>query len=116
MLSERAALVGSVMDKGLHAHGEKWVAIVIVMAVHVCVGQDVEIGLRLAKEKQLTFNLGEKLAPEMHRHGGQASTEYADHVVLECLDGLLGKVAAMVVWGGELLCHLGEFNFGFVCK
>ncbi len=39
------------------------------------------------------FNLGEKLAPKMHRHGEQASAEHADHVVLERLDGLLGKVA-----------------------
>ncbi len=75
-------------------------AIVIVMAVHMCVGQDVGIGLRLAKEKQLTFDLGEKLAPQMHQHGGRASAEYADHVVLEQLDCLLGKVAVMVVGGG----------------
>ncbi len=40
--------------------------------------------------------------------------EYADHVVLECLDGLLGKVAAMIVGWDEFVCHLGEFNFGFV--
>ncbi len=45
-------------------------AIVIVMAVHMCIGQDVGIGLRLVQEKLLTFNLGEKLAPKMHRHGG----------------------------------------------
>jgi hypothetical protein len=64
----------------------------------------------------LAFDLGEKLAPKMHRHGGQASAEYAEHVVLECLDGLLGKVAAMVVGWGEFVCHLGEFNFGIVCK
>jgi hypothetical protein len=37
--------VGSGVDKGLHAHGEKWVAIVIVMAVHMCIDQDVGIGL-----------------------------------------------------------------------
>ncbi len=37
-------------------------------------------------------------------------------MVLELLDGLLGEVAAMVVRGGEFVCHLGEFNFGFVCK
>ncbi len=64
----------------------------------------------------MTFNLGEKLAPKMHRHGGQASTEYADHVVLERLDGLLGKVAMMVIRGDEFICHLGEFNLGLVCK
>jgi hypothetical protein len=82
---------------------------------HTCVHRPrFRIGLRLAKEKQLTFNLGEKLAPKMHRHGGQASTEYADHVVIEHLDGLLGKVAAMVVGGDKFVCHLGEFNFGFV--
>jgi hypothetical protein len=62
------------------------------------------------------FDLGEKLTPKMHQHGGQASTEYADHVVLEHLDGLLGKVAAMVIGGDDFVCHLGEFNFGFVCK
>ncbi len=89
-------------------------AIAIVMAVHMCVGQDVGIGVRLAKKKQLMFNLGEKLASKMHRHGGQASAEYADHVVLERLDSLLGKVAAMVVGGDKFVCHLGKFNFGFV--
>ncbi len=64
----------------------------------------------------MTFNLGEKLAPKMHRHGGQASTEHADHVVLERLDGLLSKVAMMVIGGDKFVCHLGEFNFGLVCK
>ncbi len=62
----------------------------------------------------MTFDLGEKLAPKMHRYGGQASAEYADHVVLECLGGLLGKVVAMILGGDEFVCHLGEFNFGFV--
>ena len=45
MLSKQAAFVGLVVDKGLHANGDKWVVIVIVMAIHVCVGQDVEISL-----------------------------------------------------------------------
>ncbi len=112
MLREQAALVGS----GLHSYGGKWVAIVIVMAVHMCIGQDVGIVLQLAKEKQLTFNLGEKLAPKMHRHGGQAFAEHADHMVLECLDGLLGQIAPMVIGRDEFICHLGEFDFGFVCK
>jgi hypothetical protein len=101
------------MDKDLHADGDKWVVIVIVMAVHVCIGRDVGIGLGLAKEKQLTFVLVEKLAPKIHQHDGRASAEYADHVVLECLDGLLGEVAAMVVEGDSFVCHLGEFNFWF---
>jgi hypothetical protein len=68
------------------------------------------------KEEAIDIRSGEKLAPEMHRHGGRASAEYADHVVLEQLDGLLGKVAAMVVGGDEFVRHLGEFNFSFVCK
>ncbi len=94
------------MDKGLHADRDNWMAIVIVMALHVCLGQDVGIGLQLAKEKQLAFNLGEKLAPKMHRHGGQAFAD-ADHVVLEHLDVLLDKVAAMVVREDKSGCHLG---------
>ncbi len=116
MLSKQATLVGLVIDKGLYAYGDKWVAILIVMAVHMCIGQDVGIGLQLAQEKQLPFNLREKLAPKMHRHGGQASAEHIDHVVLKHLDGLLGKVATMVIGGDKFVCHLGEFNFGLVCK
>jgi hypothetical protein len=38
VLSKQAALVGSVINKGLHAYGDKWVAIVIVIALHMCVG------------------------------------------------------------------------------
>jgi hypothetical protein len=60
--------------------------------------------------------MGEKLAPKMYSHGGRASTEYADHVVLERLDCLLGKVATIVIGGGKFICHLGEFNLGLVCK
>jgi hypothetical protein len=116
VLSEQAALAGLVVDKSLHANGDKWVAIVVVMAVHMCVGQDVGIGLQLAQEKQLLFDLGEKLAPKMHRHGGRASAEHADHVILERLDGLSGKVATMVIGVDEFICHLGEFKFGLVCK
>ncbi len=62
----------------------------------------------------MTFDLGEKLAPKMHKNGGQASTEYADHVFLERLDGLLGKVATMVIGEDKFVCHLGEFNLGLV--
>ncbi len=64
----------------------------------------------------MTFDLGEKLAPKIHRHGGRASAEHTDHVVLESLDGLLGKVAMMVIGGDEFVYHLGEFNLGLVCK
>ncbi len=32
-------------NKGIHAYGDKWVAIAIVMAIHMCIGQDVGIGL-----------------------------------------------------------------------
>ncbi len=35
-------------------------------------------------------------------------------MIIERSDGLLGKVAAMVVGGDKFVCHLGEFNFGFV--
>jgi hypothetical protein len=64
----------------------------------------------------LTFDLGEKLAPKMHRHGGQASAEYADNGVLERLGGLLGNVATIVIGGDEFVCHLGEFNLGLIHK
>ncbi len=37
-------------------------------------------------------------------------------MVLERLDGLLGKVATMVIRGDKFVCHLGEFNLGLVHK
>ncbi len=37
-------------------------------------------------------------------------------MILEHLDGLLGKVGMMVFGGDEFISHLGEFNFGLVCK
>jgi hypothetical protein len=52
----------------------------------------------------------------MHWHGGQATAEYTDHVVLEHLDGLFGKVATMVIGGDKFVCHLGEFDLGLVHK
>ncbi len=35
-------------------------------------------------------------------------------MVLEHLDGLLGKVIIMIIGGDEFVCHLGEFNLGLV--
>ncbi len=64
----------------------------------------------------MTFDLGEKLAPKMHQQGGRASAEYADNVVLERLDGLFWQGCGNGQGGDEFVCHLGEFNFGFVCK
>ncbi len=37
-------------------------------------------------------------------------------MVLERLDGFLGKVVAIVVGGDEFVFHLGEFNVGFLGK
>ncbi len=68
------------------------------------------------KEEAIGIQSGGEAGTKMHRHGGRASAEYADHVVLERLDGLLDKVAAMVVGGEKFVYHLGEFDFGFVCK
>jgi hypothetical protein len=51
VLSKQVMIVGSDVDKSLLADGDKWVAIVIVMAIHVCVGQDVGIDLQLMKTR-----------------------------------------------------------------
>ncbi len=60
----------------------------------------------------MTFDLGEKLAPKMHRHGGQAFAEHADHVVLERLDGLLGQIAPMSLGGTSLNVILMQTMLG----
>jgi hypothetical protein len=52
----------------------------------------------------------------MHRHGRQATAEYADHVFLECLDGLLARLRRWSSGGDEFVCHLGEFDLGLVRK
>jgi hypothetical protein len=66
VLSKQAAFVGSVVNKGLHAYGDKWVAIVIVIAVHMCIGQDVGIWPLTGKGEAIDS-----------RFGGEAGTKDA---------------------------------------
>ena len=47
VLSIRASGVGTVMDEGFHANGDKWVGVVVMVAVHVGVGGDAWICRRL---------------------------------------------------------------------
>ncbi len=116
MLGVRAAGVGSVMDKGLHADWDEWVPVVVMMAIHMCVGRDAGICIRLMKEEQLPLNLGQKLAPKMHEHGGGATTEDADHVVFNHLDGIFSHNLSMVVGGDKFLSHCCEFDLRLVRK
>ena len=58
----------------------------------------------------MPFYLQEKLAPEVHRESGGTATEDTNKVVLEYLDGFFGHVAAMVVQGNKLVCHIGVAN------
>ncbi len=37
-------------------------------------------------------------------------------MVLECLNGLFGHVAAVVVRGDKFECHVSVVNFSFVCR
>jgi hypothetical protein len=69
----------------------------------------------LLEEKELPFYLWETLAPEMQRESRDTATEYADKVVLECLDGFFSHVASMVIQGNKFICHVGVADGLLVC-
>ena len=46
------------------------------------------------------------LAPEVEREGVGGAAEHTNEVVLPRLEGLLRDVAAMVIWGHKLVCHV----------
>jgi hypothetical protein len=58
MLGVRPSGAGTIMDKGFRADRDKWMAVVVVMPVHVCIGQYAWICGRLTEEEQLALNLG----------------------------------------------------------
>ena len=53
----------------------------------------------LTEEKELTFDLREKLTPQMDWHGWGASAEDSDEMVLEGLDGFFRHVASVFLGG-----------------
>jgi hypothetical protein len=53
----------------------------------------------LTEEKELTFDLWEKLTPQMDWHGWGASAEDSNEVILEGLDSFFGHVASVFVRG-----------------
>ena len=116
MLGIRAAGVGTVVDKDLHVDRDEWVLVVVMMAIHMCVGRDAGICIQLTKEEQLPLNLGQKLAPTMHGHGGGATTEDTDHVVFHHLNGIFSHILSMVIGGDKFVCHCCEFDLCLVCK
>ena len=53
----------------------------------------------MTEEKELSFDLWEKLTPKVDWHGWGASAEDSDKMVLEGLDGFFGHVASVFVRG-----------------
>ena len=51
VLSVRSSGVGTIMDKGFHANRDKRMAVVVMMPIHMCIGQYAWICGRLAEEE-----------------------------------------------------------------
>ena len=99
MFSIGAAFVGFVMDQCLHAIGNKWMSGVVVLFVDMCICGLVGVRSGLMEEKELSFDLWEKLTPKVDWHGWGASTEDSDEMVLEGLDGFFCHVVSVFIGG-----------------
>ena len=64
----------------------------------------------------MPFHLREKLAPEVEGKSGGPSTEDADKVILESLDGLFSHVTTMVIRENKFECHARCANGFLVCR
>ena len=57
--------MGFVMDQCLHAYGNKWMSVVVVLLVDMRVCGYVGVRLGLTEEEELSFELWEKLTPKV---------------------------------------------------
>jgi hypothetical protein len=83
------------MDQCLHANGNKWMSVVVVLFVDMRICGLIGVRLGLTEEKELSFGLWEKLKPKVNWHGWGASNE----MVLEGLDGFFRHVASVFLGG-----------------
>jgi hypothetical protein len=57
VLGECFTVMRFIMDKCLHANGYKWMSVVIMMTVEMCMGGDVRVHIGLRQETELMFYL-----------------------------------------------------------
>ena len=105
-----------VLDQCLHANGNKWMSVLVVLCVDMCVCGQVGVRSGLTEEKELLFDLWEKLPPEVDWHGWGASAEDSDEMVLEGLYGFFRHVASVFLGGNYFIGHAGCINGGLVLR
>ena len=103
------------MDEGFHSDGHQGRGVVVVGPVDVGVGEDLREQVGLPQEKELAFGLRDGLAPKVAWEccGGAAQDD--DEVIFPSLDGLFCDVAAVIIGGNKLICHVSERNLLLVC-
>ena len=57
VLGECFMVMRFIVDKCFHADGYKWMSVVIMMTVEMCMGGDVWVCIGLTQETELTFYL-----------------------------------------------------------
>ena len=115
VLGESLAPVGFVVHKGFHADGNEGSSVVVMSSVDVGVGGDLGEHVGLPQEKELAFGLRDGLAPKVAWECCGGAAQDADEVIFPSLDGLFCDVAAVIIGGNKLKCHVSERNLLLVC-
>ena len=59
--------------------------------------------------------MGEEAAPQVEGERGIDAGQPGDEVALECVDGFFGRVSAVIVGGGKLVCDAMFCEDGIEC-
>jgi hypothetical protein len=70
----------------------------------------------LTKEEELSFDLGEKLTPQVDWHGQGTTAEDPNEMILEGLNSLLCYVALMLLRGDEFVGHARSLDGDLVLR
>ena len=88
------------------ANGGNGMSIVVIRAIELCPGRELGVEAGAAQKVQGEDSLRDEEAPKVQGELWIRGTEASNEVVLECLDGSLGSIAAVDVGRGELVGHI----------
>ena len=94
------------VDKDFHARGSNGCASIVEWTVDMCIGRELRIESRLAKEIQSDRALGKEFVPEVKREIGVSRGETGNEVILKSLDGSFSKVATMEADWGKFIVNV----------
>ena len=81
------------------------------MSVDMDIGQYVWVDVGVAEQEKLVLYLWDDLVPQVEGKIHCRAAEDADEMVLPCLDCALCYIVSLVVWGDQLIGHVGVLDF-----